>query len=165
MTSVRRAAPTFWLPAAERADEDDLLGVLADVDEAAGAGELRAELADIEVAVPVDLGEPEEGRVQAAAVVEVELVGLVDDRLGIGGRAKIDAAGRYAADDAGLGGQRDEVDDLFFVGDAAMPSGMPMPRLTTLLALSSNAARRAMILRSLIAIGGSDRRARGFRRE
>ena len=36
----------------------------------------------------------------------------------------------------------------------AMPSGMPMPRLTTLLALSSSAARRAMILRSLIFIGG-----------
>src|SRR5450759_3567008 len=39
---------------------------------------------------------------------------------------------------------------------AAMPSGMPMPRLTTLLAFSSNAARRAMILRSLIGIGGSE---------
>ena len=38
----------------------------------------------------------------------------------------------------------------------ATPSGMPMPRLTTLLALSSNAARRAMILRSLIAIGWSE---------
>jgi hypothetical protein len=35
----------------------------------------------------------------------------------------------------------------------ATPSGMPMPRLTTLLALSSMAARRAMILRSLIPIG------------
>ena len=39
---------------------------------------------------------------------------------------------------------------------AATPSGMPMPRLTTLLAFSSKAARRAMILRSLIAIGGSE---------
>ena len=36
---------------------------------------------------------------------------------------------------------------------AATPSGMPMPRLTTALALSSSAARRAMILRSLISIG------------
>ena len=32
------------------------------------------------------------------------------------------------------------------------PSGMPMPRLTTLLGLSSSAARRAMILRSDIAM-------------
>ena len=38
----------------------------------------------------------------------------------------------------------------------AMPSGMPMPRLTTLLAISSNAARRAMILRSVSAIGGTE---------
>ena len=30
----------------------------------------------------------------------------------------------------------------------AMPSGMPMPRFTTLLTRSSSAARRAMILRS-----------------
>ena len=35
----------------------------------------------------------------------------------------------------------------------ARPSGMPMPRLTTLLGISSSAARRAMILRALIAIG------------
>ncbi len=36
---------------------------------------------------------------------------------------------------------------------AAMPSGMPMPRLTTALASSSSAARRAMILRSSISSG------------
>ena len=42
------------------------------------------------------------------------------------------------------------------VATPATPSGMPMPRLTTLLALSSSAARRAMILRSLIGIGASE---------
>ena len=64
------------LPAgAERADEHDFLGVLTDVDEAAGASELGAELADVEVAMPVDLGEAEKGRVEPAAVVEIELVG------------------------------------------------------------------------------------------
>ena len=40
----------------------------------------------------------------------------------------------------------------------ATPSGMPMPRLTTLLGFSSSAARRAMILRSDIGIGGDRRR-------
>ncbi len=35
----------------------------------------------------------------------------------------------------------------------ATPSGMPMPRLTTALGLSSSAARRAMILRSERSIG------------
>ena len=39
---------------------------------------------------------------------------------------------------------------------AATPSGMPMPRLTTLLASSSSAARRAMTFRSLSSIGGTD---------
>jgi hypothetical protein len=38
----------------------------------------------------------------------------------------------------------------------ATPSGMPMPRLTTALAVSSIAAHRAMIFRSLIAIVGID---------
>ena len=37
---------------------------------------------------------------------------------------------------------------------AATPSGMPMPRLTTLFGSSSSAARRAITLRSLIGIGG-----------
>ncbi len=35
----------------------------------------------------------------------------------------------------------------------AIPSGMPIPRLTTLFAINSKAARRAMILRSFSAIG------------
>ena len=39
---------------------------------------------------------------------------------------------------------------------AATPSGIPTPRLTTLFGLSSIAARRAMILRSLISSGFSE---------
>ena len=35
------------------------------------------------------------------------------------------------------------------------PSGMPMPRLTTLLGFNSSAARRAMILRSDIGIAAT----------
>ena len=38
----------------------------------------------------------------------------------------------------------------------ATPSGMPTPKLTTSFALSSSAARRAMIFRSPSGIGGSD---------
>jgi len=38
----------------------------------------------------------------------------------------------------------------------AMPSGMPMPRLTTLLGRISKAARRAMILRSESGIAAID---------
>ena len=95
----------------ERADEHHGLGVLADVDEAAGARQPRTEARHVEIAVPVDLGEAEEGAVEPAAVVEIELIGLVDDRLRVGGGAEVEARGRHAADDAGLGRHGHEVDD------------------------------------------------------
>src|SRR6185369_1298628 len=81
----------------EGADEHHGLGVLADVDEAAGAGQARTELADVEVALGIRLSEPQHGQVQAAAVVEVELVRLVDHRLAVDGGAEAQAAGRNAA--------------------------------------------------------------------
>ena len=59
----------------EGAAEHHLPGVLADVDEAADADDLVAEPADVDVALGIDLGKGQEGDVEAAAVVEVELVG------------------------------------------------------------------------------------------
>src|SRR5205814_4031918 len=59
------------LAAEEGAHEDDLLRVLADVDEPAGAGEGRPELADVDVALSIGLCQPEECDVEATAVVEV----------------------------------------------------------------------------------------------
>jgi hypothetical protein len=53
------------LAGAEAADEDDLARALADVDEAAGAGQARAELGDVDVALGVGLGQAEEGDVEA----------------------------------------------------------------------------------------------------
>ena len=108
----------------EGAEEDDLLGVLADVDEAAGAGQPRPELADVDVALAVDLRHAEEGRVEAAAVVEVELRGLVHQRLDVARRAEVEAAGRQAADRAGLGGERQVFEHPLLVGDArhALPA-------------------------------------------
>src|SRR5262249_39652761 len=102
----------------ERSDEYDLLRVLADVDEAAGSGEAWPELRDVEVSLAVGLRESEERDVAPAAVVEVELVRLVDDRLRVGGRAEVEAARGNAADDARLGGERDEVQDLLLVRHA-----------------------------------------------
>jgi hypothetical protein len=95
----------------EGADEDHGARVLADVDEAAGPGQARAELADVEVAVLVGLRQAQDGDVEPAAVVEVELAGLVDDGLRVHRRAKVQPAGRNAADHAGLGGQREQVND------------------------------------------------------
>ena len=58
-----------------------VFGVLADIDETARADDLVAEAADIDVARLVDLGEGQKGEIEAAAVVEIELVGLIDHRL------------------------------------------------------------------------------------
>src|SRR4029078_7569843 len=58
------------------ADKDRLLGVLADVDQASGAGELGAELADVQVADAVDLRQSEKRRIKRDAVVEIKLIWL-----------------------------------------------------------------------------------------
>src|SRR5208282_4274672 len=80
----------------ESTDEYDLLRVLADVDEPARAGELGPELTDVEIAARIDLGEAEESYVESAAVVEVELIGLIDHGLRVGACAEVEAAGRNA---------------------------------------------------------------------
>ena len=71
-----------------------------------------AEAADIDVAVPVRLRQPEARKVQPAAIVEVELLVLVDDRAGIDRRPEVEPALRQAADDAGLGRQGHEIEQL-----------------------------------------------------
>jgi hypothetical protein len=102
----------------EGAEEDHLLGVLADVDEAARARQPGPELADVDVPLAVGLRHAEEGRVEAAAVVEVELRGLVHQRLDVARRAEVEPAGRQPADGARLGGQRQVLQHPLLVGDA-----------------------------------------------
>ena len=68
-------------PRRKGANEHHLLGVLTDVDKAAGAREARAEFAHVQIAFAVGLREPKKRRVKAAAIIEVELVGLVDNGL------------------------------------------------------------------------------------
>ena len=137
----------------EGTDEHHLLGILTDIDEAAGAGEARTEFADVQIAFAVGLGEPEKGCVKATAIIEVELIGLIDDGLRVDRRSEIESACRDAADDAGSAVSVSKSVIFSSLATFAMPSGMPMPRLTTLFASSSSAARRAMIFRSLISIG------------
>ena len=65
----------------------------------------------------VRLGHAEEREVEPAAVVEVELLVLVDDRLGVHRRAEVEPRGRHAADHARLGGERDELVDALLGRD------------------------------------------------
>ena len=110
-----------------------------------------AELADVEVALGVGLRQAEDRDIEAAAVVEVELARLVDDRLRVDRRAEVQAArpgcrrSRRARRSASAGRT-----PFPRPRRSATPSGMPMPRLTTALRFSSSAARRAMILRAPI---------------
>ena len=69
------------------------------------------------MSLAVDLCHAETCHVQAATVVEVELLVLVNDRVGIHGSAEVEAALRHAADHAGLGGQREMVEHALLVGD------------------------------------------------
>src|SRR6266567_9161377 len=67
------------LAAGHGAAEDQSFGVLRDVDEAARAVPALAEAGDVDIAGFVHLREGEKGAGQPAAVVEVELIGLVQD--------------------------------------------------------------------------------------
>ena len=71
----------------------------------------------------IDLRHAEARHVEPAAVVEVELLVLVDDRLGVDRGAEVETALRQAADDAGLGGQRHVAQDPLLVGDRGHPFG------------------------------------------
>ena len=81
----------------------------------------RAVAADVDVALAVDLGERQEGEVEPAAVVEVELVGLVGHHVVVDAGAGVHAAGRHAADDALLDGERHFAPQALFGGDVGDP--------------------------------------------
>jgi hypothetical protein len=87
--------------------------------EATAAGDPLAETAGVDVALAVALGETETGDVEAAAVDEVELVGVVDAGAEVDCGAEVEPTERHAADHAGIDGQRDQVGDALFVGDHA----------------------------------------------
>ena len=91
----------------EGAAEDHVPGVLADVDEAADADDLVGEAADVDAPRRIDLDEGQEGEVEPAAVVEVELVGLVDHRVVVLRGAGVGPGQRRAADEALLVGEHD----------------------------------------------------------
>src|SRR5271165_761091 len=102
--------------AGEGADKHHEPRILADIDETACPGEPAAKAADVDVARGIALRHAEAGHVEAAAVVEVELLVLVDHRIHVDAGAEVAAARRNATDYAGLYGQGQQVGDLLFVG-------------------------------------------------
>ncbi len=131
----------------EGADEHQAPGVLADIDEAAAAGQLLGEAADIDIALGVAFGHAEASHVQPAAIVEVELLVLLDDGVGIDRGAEIEAAGRHAADHAGLGGQGDVGKNALLGRHRRHPFGHADAEIDHAASGSSQAARRAIALR------------------
>src|SRR3954471_23497278 len=101
----------------EGSAEHDFPRVLADIHEDADTDDRVAEAADIHVAFPVHLSEREKGNVETAAVVEVELIGLVDHRVVVLSRAGIGPHQRRAPNEALLIRQHDLVKEAFFRRD------------------------------------------------
>ena len=95
------------------AAENDASGVLADIDEPADTDDLVAETADVDVSLRVDLRKREKRKVQAAAVVKVELGRLLDHGRKVLSPARVPAADRGASDQALLVGQKHCVEQPF----------------------------------------------------
>ena len=96
-------------------------GVLADVDETPRPCKPVAEFAHVEISLLIGLGQPEKAAVEPAPVIEIELIGLIDDAVCIDGRTKAQAPRRKPADDPGLGRKRDVLEDLLLMRDAGDP--------------------------------------------
>ena len=116
------AVPALGLQAlgGEGAAVDHLLGVLGDVDEAAGAGQAGTELGHVQIAVGGRLRQAQEGHIQAAALIEVELDVMGQDGHGVGRGAELGAAHGHAGDGAGLHSQGHLVGDALLrrhIGD------------------------------------------------
>ena len=95
----------------EGSAEDDLLGELADVNEAAHADDPSIEPAHIDTARGIHLGKGKESQVQSAAIVEIELVRLVYNGGIVRGGARIRR--RHATDQALFIRQDDSRNSIF----------------------------------------------------
>ena len=102
----------------ECAHEHDGARALRDVDESPHARNdgvaALAEQADVDVAGAVQFRQTEDGEIDAAPFVEVELRGLIHDRFGIGRRAEAEAICRRTANGAGLHSQCETARPLLF---------------------------------------------------
>lgn len=95
-----------------------------------GAGHPPGELGHVYIAVAVDLGRAQIGDVDAATVIAVENLGVLDNGLHVGGGAAAVAGGWHAAQCARLDGQGHLAGHPSSPATEATPSGMPKPRFT-----------------------------------
>lgn len=102
----------------ERAAENDPFSALGDIDEATDASEAAGELADVDAAFCVDFDGTEDGNIDAAAVVEIELSRLIDDCFGMVGTAEAEAGGGHATDRSGFDGEGEILKSSLFGGDS-----------------------------------------------
>ena len=105
--------PDLEIVCCEGASKDDHLGVLTDVDKAAGAGQSLAKPADIQITLCVGLGQAKDSNIESTAVIKIKLIGLIKHRLGVDSGAKTHAAGRDTADDTRLGRQGQQINQFF----------------------------------------------------
>ena len=87
----------FQAASREGAAEVNVRRLLGNVGETAAAGNVGTELADVDVARTIALSQAEVSNVQTAAIIEVELVSMVDDGIGITGRTEAGTALRRAS--------------------------------------------------------------------
>jgi len=132
-------------PCGEQADEADLLGILADVYESPGTGKARPKLADVHVSFSIRLGHTEKCNVETASIIEIKLVGLVDDRIAIDAGPKIQSPIGSPPINPDSAVRVEYSRTLSSWATWETPSGMPMPRFTTLFGFSSKAARLTII--------------------
>src|SRR5271157_2325429 len=79
----------------------------ADGDEAPSASQPWPELADVEVTLAISLGQAQDGNIEAPSIIEIELIGLVDDSVSIHARTEIEAARGHSADNTRLRRERE----------------------------------------------------------
>lgn len=95
-----------------------------------GAGQTGAELGDVQVAVGSGLGQAQEGHVQAAALIEIELDVVVQNGHGVGCAAELGAAVGHTGDGAGFHGRVILLEMPSSAQTLAIFSGAPVPRFT-----------------------------------
>src|SRR5512139_222699 len=96
--------------------ENDSFRVLTDVDESAGPHEAGTEFAHVDIAILVHFRCSQEGDVEAAPVVEIKLVRLIEKSVDVRAGAEVESAVGHPADHARLRRQGQEIEDAFLVG-------------------------------------------------